>query len=828
MALVITTTSCASKADYFADVANVIYPGFVDGLPYWSFENDTSLATSLKDYFQLRATGGTTYEWVKISGDLPDGLSLGKNSLTDGKIYGKPTKVGTFTFTVQVSSPGETPVTKELTMMVDEWRAKWLRDARTVITNHWGKMSGPNPPINNTTDGITIDTHVDEFEEEVLLAGEFDAEAYAGQFTTWGIDVMELSVKWQNHSLLYPSTYPTRYGDHTTRDFLGEILTAFHADGKKVLTYLAPDSFYYGEPPQILCDGAVGSGNFAGPNDGQIREMIDKGIDGFVFDIGAASELEDFLGVNPGWLNRDAMIAALRKKNPWCIFGINPGIRFQGFRAGGTLIAYPHCDFVIFESVKSSSTSEQLLEWATPPIAEKQLAVYVWQQLTTSFAFGVDTLGAPIKEIEGIKRNMSKNWNAGATFAAALPVKRTGELLDPHFASTFNALGTYHSDNKNFSDDVAFVYASGHVSMSTPSRSKIFYTLDGSEPTNKSQIYMQPIPVSRNTMIRARSLQRGKVLGYIGRFVADGLPTPDDAKVLFKTVPNDVSATDVNDYYKGMLITIGKAPIELLAVGRKVVGAVTQDHKIMLRRKPDEYALLTATLDKDTPAEDGYMFADTAAIRLEAGMSYVICCQEGTVDQYASNTFSAIPGNPDIQIAGIFSLTAMGDFYPVYTYTTGQFLKLKYRVLEDERSENLALGANAAFIHNTTGATLQPSAGVYFANNATNGDMVSAAMAGGSIAYTLRIDLGEPLEVSRVQIIFSEGFATQFELYKSMNGSISALKLLKAVSGNTSREIEIIFGKTTLRYLHLRAIKPSLTGETGGQMQVIQLNAFKR
>lgn len=329
-------------------------------------------------------------------------------------------------------------------------------------------------------------------------------------------------------------------------------------------------------------------------------------------------------------------------------------------------------------------------------------------------------------------------------------------------------------------------------------------------------------------MVRARALQRGKSMGYISNYTIEEFAIPDGAKTLFKTVLNDISTTDVRQNYKGYLVTVGSSPIELLGIGRKIVGSITEGHDLMIRRKPDEYAMYVGRIEPDGFVENGYVYAATATIRLEAGMTYAIACKEGTVDQFASNTFGSVPRNPDIKISGIFSFNSFGDFYPVYAYSTGQFLNLKYRVLKEERSDDLALGVyNNTFIDNVTGATLQPSASVYFANNATNGDGVSSAIAGGQIAYTLRVDLGEPQEVSRVDILFGEGYATSFELHKTMNGSISALKLLKSVPGNTSRSLTVTFARTTARYLHLKALKPSLSGEQGGQMQVIKFKPYR-
>ena len=57
----------------------------------------------------LTATGGTPpYTWIKLSGDLPTGLTLHSDT---GIIDGKPTAPGTYEFTIQVSD-NSTPTVK--------------------------------------------------------------------------------------------------------------------------------------------------------------------------------------------------------------------------------------------------------------------------------------------------------------------------------------------------------------------------------------------------------------------------------------------------------------------------------------------------------------------------------------------------------------------------------------------------------------------------------------------------------------------------------------------------------------------------------------------
>ena len=78
---------------------------------------DSEIGMAYKD--TIKVTGTAPFTWSITSGKLPDGLTL--NSET-GEINGKPTMVGTFTFTVQVTNPvsGASPARRNYTINIDE------------------------------------------------------------------------------------------------------------------------------------------------------------------------------------------------------------------------------------------------------------------------------------------------------------------------------------------------------------------------------------------------------------------------------------------------------------------------------------------------------------------------------------------------------------------------------------------------------------------------------------------------------------------------------------------------------------------------------------
>jgi len=83
----------------------------------------------------LQATGGTgSYTWSITSGNLPSGLSL--NSST-GVISGKPTGIGTFNFTVQATSGGQT-APKSLSIKINGIEGKTIG---LDVSHHQGDIT---------------------------------------------------------------------------------------------------------------------------------------------------------------------------------------------------------------------------------------------------------------------------------------------------------------------------------------------------------------------------------------------------------------------------------------------------------------------------------------------------------------------------------------------------------------------------------------------------------------------------------------------------------------------------------------------------------------
>lgn len=823
MALVITTTSCTNLAQWRADKANCIYPAFVDGMPYKSWGPESTRAASERFYFQLKATGGTTYTWAKTAGSLPDGLSLD----IDGKISGTPTKEGTFTFTVQVTSGSETSDPVDITMIADYWRGKRLRDARSGITCHITKQSYPAMIKNTMTSGV-IDLYVDEFEAQFT---NFNPTDIAQKVFDAGHGFLEFSATWQNMFRMWPSTTYTRYQDHATVNYAGQMVDALHGKNLLALTYFPPDyqalaiEGATGYDRYILTD-ADDAGNWGGPNTGLIRELVDDlKFDGMAMDIGGASSVyrNGAYNIAPGWLYWDAVLPIIYYSNPWFIFGVNPGTRDLGYIKGGTKVQYPDADFVIYESTKTTSTSPTGLEWAVPYVGQKKMAIYIWNQISTTFAAGIDLDTSPIKTNEGIEANFLANINVGATVAHAVPMHSSGgPYPNAHFTPVWDFISGISNANKNFSNDCKISYSSGFATITTPNRSRIFFTTDGSWPSEKSQVYMKPIPITTNTIIRARALEAGKKIGYVESYQVEGFSIPSTKKLFNQTIAS-TPGTDTDGYYRGMEVTILENDIMLYGIGR--AGPMTVNHDVMIRRKTDEWPMLTSVVKTTDLLEDGFKYAAVPKTLLKAGETYYFCVKEGTTDSYASNRFTSIPLNPDIRINGYSMMSWNGDMFPSTLDGKGQLLNLKYEVVKKKGEKNLLLGAPAVFINNTTGGALSASGSIRHATNATNGDDDSVAQAGGQVAYTIRAQLPEALEVGQVKVKFGEGIATDFEIRTSMTGSNFTNVTVARVQNNTLGEVEVNFTRRTAKFVHLRINQPSIPGT--GQASVVKFEAYR-
>jgi large repetitive protein len=88
-----------------AEIFTLVSLGLPNGVLGYAYSEDL-----------LVVGGAAPYEYVVISGALPDGLSLG---LTTGTISGTPTESGSTTFTVQATDSNGLPTSRAFTLTID-------------------------------------------------------------------------------------------------------------------------------------------------------------------------------------------------------------------------------------------------------------------------------------------------------------------------------------------------------------------------------------------------------------------------------------------------------------------------------------------------------------------------------------------------------------------------------------------------------------------------------------------------------------------------------------------------------------------------------------
>ncbi len=127
----------------------------------------------------LTVSGGASpYIWTKASGTLPPGLTLNRNT---GKLSGKPTKAGTYTFTVKVTDKNNVAATKAYTVKVTQTTisgtltngirkasySRTLKASGGATPYTWTKASGTIPP------GLTLNRSTGKLSGKPTRAGTY-------------------------------------------------------------------------------------------------------------------------------------------------------------------------------------------------------------------------------------------------------------------------------------------------------------------------------------------------------------------------------------------------------------------------------------------------------------------------------------------------------------------------------------------------------------------------------------------------------------------------------------------------------------------------------
>jgi len=797
MPITITTTSSTS---YASDKDNAIYPAFVDNMPYEAWNSGSTISTSRTQYFQLKAAGGSDYTWSLVGGSLPDGLSI--SSL--GRISGIPTKIGTFTFSVKATSESES-ATKSLTFVAHEYRSKWYTDAKFGIFINWGRFVYPK---------ISTVTGTTEF---IARATEFDAEEWGDQMEDMGAKILHFSALYQDSYRNWPSTTPTNLQLKSSRNFVAELKTACDSRGIKMITYYPPD---YNFNPQEVIDRSSVDNTWGTMNTGLVREIVvDLGLDGMWVDVGGASDFYPDTLIDPSWFKWDNIIPIIRYNNPFFIFCCNAGIG-----QGGKLLQYPHADFITYEGVETAKRDGFFLEKASPVLPDKKrMAIDITQMLSEKYATVAPEVPQSVKDVDDFIENIKQNWKAGATVMMNFPVVASGKLIDDVYADAISRIGSFVVANQGRSVEPRIFVVSDQVVISSPNKSRIYYTVDGTDPDETSRVYTRPFPAIVNTTIKAISIESDNNASTISQYYKPSNVNSPYKNRLFSNSSFDSEVVDFGRQYHGMMITIKDSDITINAVGRKNIG-VPGDRPFFIRRVYDSYPVYAGILTAAGVIIDSYRYAYTPDITLSAGMSYYVAIKEVSGSAYARNPLNQNPSNPDVAILSPIAFNPQGDLSPYVDTSFGQLINFRYKIEDRKKELDLAIGAKGVFVSNITGNILSPSKS-FISGNAIDGDDSSLSMPTGEYGYIFKLDLKSIKSFSRLEVLFGENlFSTEFTLSYSLD-DVNLVEL-KHVYRNEAKKININFNTVRGRYVYFKAIKPNLPNEKGDQMGIRRLSVY--
>ncbi|MHA4736416.1 alpha-L-fucosidase [Dyadobacter sp. MSC1_007] len=812
--IAIVTTS---SSGYLKNKSTAIYPAFVDGIPYQSWTENGP-----KPYFQLSAQGGKPpYKWQILKGSLPSGLKL----TPDGKLQGTATKEGAFRFTLKTTDANGLAATKELVFQAEPYRSKWMADAKFGIMVQWGAYTQPS---------LLSKEELPQFEKRIT---KFNADAWAETIASMGGKVLNFTAKSFDGTRMWPSKTPSKYDLKVERNIVGELIAACHKRGIKFVAYFAPDNKPYKNQTETGADGTWGT-----LNKGLIKELVEMGVDGFWIDVTAASEIhKDF---DPKWFPWDEILPIMRANNPYVICANNPGLD-----QAGTVLRYPNTDVIIYEG--GMAPHESALQVAKPSAVKKKVAIEVDNLLDNTWSWRPDPKLRQPKAADVIIKNIQANWAVGATYMLNYPVSPDGNILPPDYKPLLQKIGAFVKANQGWStmpetslsDSTEYSDAQTLALKAKPG-ARIYYTLDGSTPSTRSNVYKGPLKIDRTTRVRAISVENGKPASKkMDRVISIASSGSDrqarTAAVSIADAPGAAAPTasgsgkvrdpDPNEYYRGMKITIGPNPIRLRQIGRQFVSGNKTNHPIIIKRFLDDYPILSATISSSgkRTASDGFNYVTIPETVLEAGKSYIIAAKENDQDQFAAADFSNPIQTGDYRVVGCAILSPVGDRYPVKDDKIGAILSLKYDVVSKEgANQNLAIGSTA-FLKDNDGYSMVPARGVLFAENGVDGDMNTMAQAGGKYPWTLLVDLNKAVSgIKNVKVYFGQqNFATELQIFSSADGKTWE----KIAEKSDNSDIKCVFSlpNITARYFRVRALKPDAKGQKGNQMGIMEFEVTK-
>jgi hypothetical protein len=142
-----------------------------------------------------------------------------------------------------------------------------------------------------------------------------------------------------------------------------------------------------------------------------------------------------------------------------------------------------------------------------------------------------------------------------------------------------------------------------------------------------------------------------------------------------------------------------------------------------------------------------------------------------------------------------------------------------------KRSANLALNKPAWLLSADGKRPLPPSGWEPFASRGVDGDPDTFAQAGNEWAWSYQVDLQKTYPIRRVVIRFGPGYASEYRLWVSEDGS--HWREVAHVTDGAGGKREHRFPATPARYVRVQAVKPDGPDQPGVQMSIAELEAYR-
>lgn len=713
--LVILTKSDTS---YMSDRENSIYPAFADGLDYQSWT-----AEGAKPFYQIKATGGRApYTFEIINGRLPEGLTLG----ADGKISGKATKEETVPFTIKVTDVLGNSVEKALSMTANPYRSKWFRDAGFGVMTQWGVYSLPAAGI------AFSDYKTDIANFENLIDGKFNAEKWAQQLENMGVGVFNWTVIAGDIIRMYPSQIPSAKGASLSRDMVGELVGALHRHNIKFIGYVAPDGSWSNSPRDFDPDTGTVSRLIVNC----VKELIEMGLDGIWLDAGWTD----------GFVDWDVLVPTVRSINPYATIQSNPSV------ASFAVVNYPNVDIQLFEG-PNLDTTDAALHTAHMFGTDKKTALE--QTLLLGNTWGPSANDYILKSTDAVIASIKNNWDNGATPLLVFPVEVDGSsVVCEKQQQVVTEITDWVKANKpraempsaNLSEGVEYSEPQTLI-LSAGSGDRIYYTLDGSNPTDASNLYSEPIEIKNSSVLRAVAYKDGASNKSDELKVNIKMADTAKANKLADAVRITGNELPTETRLVGMLVTVKDKDIRLESIGRHSDDS-TPRHIAIYHENVDKPYLVWENAAADEHDGD-FTYYNILPVVLKAYQKYYILVEERAGEEYDVTSFDGINTNGLYVDGGAFTDPTLTRIYGTDAYSEApqRHLNIKFRYADAANGKSVTLTA-----FNYDGSGKISDVVTETSEAMMNGDTLDYKAFSGRFNVDMELDLGEVQSVGGIEL----------------------------------------------------------------------------